>query len=116
MQPRKPDAAAVLLVVGDVAADVAGDDDGAEVVAEGALDELLPHAAISMLAAVTAAAVINAVFFTVSSPGLGCAGAPGVTGLPSPRLPQINPAWVFWEDVARSCRHVVVELLPSDPG
>jgi len=76
MQPRKLLAAAVvLLVLGAAAGDVAADVVGAEVVAAGALDELLPHAAISMLAAVTAAAVIHAVFFTVSSPRLGCAGA-----------------------------------------
>jgi len=119
MQPRKlPPAAApvaVLLPVAD-ALDEAADADDDVLADEGALDELLPHAAISKLAAAAPTVAINAVFFTVSSPGLGCAVPPGVTGLPSPRLPQINPAWDFWEDVARSRRRVVVELLSSTPG
>jgi len=77
MQPRKLDAPAVLVLplVGDVAADVAGADVVVVEVAEGALDVLLPHAASSRVAAATAAVVINPVFFTVSSPGLGRAGA-----------------------------------------
>jgi hypothetical protein len=76
MQPRNlPDAAAAPPVPVAAADDAAGADDDAELVDEGALDELVPHAAISRLAAAAAAVVINAVFFTVSSPGPGCAGA-----------------------------------------
>src|SRR3984885_763121 len=75
MQPRNALAAGALLA----AAVEAGADEAAAdvvVVAAGALDELLPHAAITRLAATAAAAAINAEFFTVSSTGRGC-GWPG---------------------------------------
>ena len=90
MQPRKllPAAApvAVLLPVAD-ALDEAADADDDVLADEGALDELLPHAAISKLAAAAPTVAINAVFFTVSSRP-GCR-SPGVTGLPpKPRLPE----------------------------
>src|SRR6516225_5484788 len=67
MQPRNDEPAAVLVAL----AEVAGADDAADVVvvAEGALDVLLPHAAITRLAATAAAAAINAECFTVSSTG-----------------------------------------------
>jgi hypothetical protein len=65
MQPRNELAAGALLA----AAVEAGADEAADVVlvAAGALDVLLPHAAITRLAATAAAAAINAEFFTVSS-------------------------------------------------
>jgi hypothetical protein len=73
MQPRNlaPDAAA-----GAELADALLD-----VLDDGALDELEPHAAITRLAAAVAATVINAVCFTVSSTG-PVAECPGITGLP----------------------------------
>jgi hypothetical protein len=83
MQPRndEPPAAAVLDALADVAA--GADEAAADVVlvAAGALDELLPHAAITRLAATAAAAAINAECFTVSSTGLVCR-CPGETGPP----------------------------------
>jgi hypothetical protein len=87
MQPRNelPDAAAGL-------DDVAGADEAAAdvvvLVDAGALDVLLPHAAITRLAAAAAAAAINAECFTVSSTGRGCAGAQARRVLPQPRLPE----------------------------
>jgi hypothetical protein len=70
MQPVNLAAGAAVLVLVLTAAldevDVAVDD---VVLDDGALDELLPQAAISRLAAAAAAAASNAVFFTVSSPG-----------------------------------------------
>jgi hypothetical protein len=67
MQPRNDEAAAALLAELDGAA--GADEDAAAVglVAAGAFDELLPHAAITRLAATAAAAAINAECFTVSS-------------------------------------------------
>src|ERR1700722_1738956 len=67
MQPRNDEAAAALLAVLDGAA--GADEVAAAVglVAAGALDELLPHPAITSLAATAAAAAINAECFTVSS-------------------------------------------------
>jgi hypothetical protein len=67
MQPRNELAAAGLLAAADV--DAGADEAAADVVvvAAGALDELLPHAAITRLAATAAAAAINAECFTVSS-------------------------------------------------
>src|SRR5579863_6435869 len=72
MQPRNEAPAAALLLAAPVVA--AGADDAADVVvvvAAGALDVLLPHAAITRLAATAAAAAINAECFTVSSTGRG---------------------------------------------
>jgi hypothetical protein len=82
MQPRNELPAAALLA----AADEAGADDAAgalvvELVAAGALDELLPHAAITRLAATAAAAAINAECFNVSSTGRGL-WCPGETSPP----------------------------------
>src|SRR5450756_2959468 len=55
-----------------------------------ALDELLPHAASSRAAAPAAAAVINAVCFTVSSPEPGCR-CPAMMGTyPVPGCPKVN--------------------------
>jgi hypothetical protein len=71
MQPRNELAAAVLVEL-DVAggADVAAEvGDVVVVVAVGALDELLPHAATTRVAAAAAATAINAECFTVSSTG-----------------------------------------------
>jgi hypothetical protein len=71
-------------------ADVAGADDAAAdvvLVAAGALDVLLPHAAITRLAAAAAATVNNADFFTVSSTGRVC-GAQARRDAPQPRLPE----------------------------
>ena len=68
MQPRNELAAAVLLDVGvvDAAAEVA-EVAVVGLVVEGALDELLPHAATTRVAAAAAATAINAECFTVSS-------------------------------------------------
>jgi len=89
MQPRndEPAADAALLALAD---DAGADEAAADVVlvAAGALDELLPHAAITRLAATAAAAAINAECFTVSSTGRGCAGAQARRVLPQPRLPE----------------------------
>jgi hypothetical protein len=91
MQPVKlaPAAAAVPVLpapaaVLDDAADAVDD----VLVDEGALDELLPHAAISRLAAAAAAVAIHAVFFTVSSPGTGCGAAQAWRAAPNPGLPE----------------------------
>jgi hypothetical protein len=75
MQPRKllPAAEAVLVA--------AADDDGLDVLADGALDELVPQAARSRLVAAVAAAAIHAVCFTVP-PLDQIAGCPGIAGLP----------------------------------
>jgi hypothetical protein len=93
MQPRKllPAAApvAVLLPVAD-ALDEAADADDDVLDAEGALDELLPHAAISKLAAAAPTVAINAVFFTVSSPGPGCNAAQAWRAAPNPGCRKIN--------------------------
>jgi hypothetical protein len=76
-----------------------GDDAGADAVgvaagvfvADGALDVLLPQAAISRLAAAAAAVVINAVCLTVSSTGPGLSGAQASRGSPhGPDCPKIN--------------------------
>jgi hypothetical protein len=89
MQPTTlPDAAAVPVAAAVV--DDAGADDDVVLVAEGALDELLPHAAISRLAAAAAAVAINAVFFTVSSPGTGCGTAQAWRAAPNPGCRKIN--------------------------
>jgi hypothetical protein len=55
---------------------------------EGALDELLPHAAISRLAAAAAAAVINPVFLTVFLPWTWCASAQAWRAASQPRLAE----------------------------
>jgi hypothetical protein len=82
-----PVAAPVAVLPPAGALDAAGAD--ADVLLDvGALDELLPHAAISKLAAAAAAVAINAVFFTVSSPGPGLCRCPGLEGRPQPRLPE----------------------------
>jgi hypothetical protein len=69
MQPRndEPDAAAGLDVL-DAGVDAAAADE-VVLVDAGALDVLLPQAAITRLAATAAAAAINAECFTVSSTG-----------------------------------------------
>src|ERR1700733_3552455 len=78
MQPRSlPPAAAPVAVlppagVLDAAADAADD----VVVDDGALDELVPHAAITRLAAGAAAAAINAVLFSRFLPGPGFSRRP----------------------------------------
>jgi hypothetical protein len=92
MQPRSlPDAAAVpVLPAPDAVLDVAADADDDVLVDAGALDELLPHAAISKLAAAAAAVVINAVFFTDSSPGPGCTTAQAWRAAPNPGCRKIN--------------------------
>jgi len=116
MQPRKllPAAAPVAPVLPVAAAlDDAVDADDEVLDDEGALDELLPHAAISKLAAAAAAVVINPVFLTVSSP------RPGV---PPPRhggplLTQVGGRLILgrprWEDILRVFSHVVAELRSS---
>jgi hypothetical protein len=70
--------------------DAAADADVDVLVDEGALDELVPHAAITRLAAAAAAAAINAVLFTVSSPGPGLYRCPGLEGCPNPGSRKIN--------------------------
>jgi hypothetical protein len=86
MQPRSllPAAAPVAVLPPAGVLDEADD----VVVDDGALDELVPHAAITRLAAAAAAAAINAVLFTVSSPGPGLYRCPGLEGCPQPRLPE----------------------------
>jgi hypothetical protein len=87
MQPRNDEPAAAAGL--DALADVAGADEAAAdvvLVAAGALDVLLPQAAITRLAATAAAAAINAEFFTVSSTERGC-GAQARRDAPQPRLP-----------------------------
>jgi hypothetical protein len=82
MQPRNElPAAAGLLAAADV--DAGADEAAADVVvvAAGALDVLLPQAAITRLAATAAAAAINAECFTVSSTGRGL-WCPGETSPP----------------------------------
>jgi hypothetical protein len=82
MQPRNELAAAVLPVLDDAAgADVAAEVLDVVVVAAGALDELLPHAAISRLAAAAATAAVNAEYFT-SPPQDEVCRCPGETGPP----------------------------------
>jgi hypothetical protein len=91
MQARKllPAAAPVaVLPVLAAGLDAAADAVDVVLVDAGALDELEPHAAISKLAAAAAAVAINAVFFTVSSPGPGLYRCPGLEGCPQPRLPE----------------------------
>jgi hypothetical protein len=88
MQPRNElPAAAGLLAAADV--DAGADEAAADVVvvvAAGALDVLLPQAAMTRLAATAAAAVINAEYFTVSSTKRSC-GAQARRDAPQPRLP-----------------------------
>jgi hypothetical protein len=83
MQPRNDEPAAAPLAAELDGA--AGADEAADVVlvAAGALDVLLPHAAITRLAATAAAAAINAEFFTVSSTG---------RVLPVPRRDRTSPS------------------------
>ncbi|HEX9041615.1 MAG TPA: hypothetical protein VF838_11375 [Trebonia sp.] len=83
MQPRNDEPPAD--AVPDALAEVAGADDAADVVvvAAGALDVLLPHAAITRLAATAAAAAINAECFTVSSTG---------RVVPVPRRDETSPS------------------------
>ena len=90
MQPRKLLPAAAPVAVLPVAAglDDAADADDDVLVDEGALDELLPHAAISKLAAATPTVAINAVFFTVFLPWTWLYRRPGVEGCPQPRMPE----------------------------
>jgi hypothetical protein len=105
MHPRKEvlEAPAVLDAVAEAAAELD------VLVADGALDELLPHAASSRLVAAAAAAVINAVCLTVSSTGPGCR-SPGITGLPpGPDCPRVRPVRACWEEPRRHCGHVVAE-------
>jgi hypothetical protein len=92
MQPRKllPAAAPVAVLPVADALDDAADADDDVLVDEGALDELLPHAAISKLAAATPTVAINAVFFTVSSPGPGCTAAQAWRAAPNPGCRKIN--------------------------
>jgi hypothetical protein len=88
MQPRNDEPAADAVL--DALADVAGADEAAAdvvLVAAGALDVLLPHAAITRLAATAAAAAINAEFFTVSSTER-VVGAQARRVFPQPRLPE----------------------------
>jgi hypothetical protein len=67
----------------------AGADVVAELVAAGALDVLVPQAAISRLVTAAAAVPINAVCLTVIPPLDLVVPCPGVTGLPpKPRLPE----------------------------
>jgi len=86
MHPRnllEVEAPAVL----DVAAEAAGELDALALVLDEALDELLPQAASSKQVLAAAAAVINAVCFTVSSSGPGLPEI-GTTELSPPhRLP-----------------------------
>jgi hypothetical protein len=83
MQPRKLLPAAEALL--DAAAD---DDDGLDVLDDGALDELVPQAARTRLVAAVAATAIHAECFTVP-PWDQIAGCPGITGLPpSPDCPK----------------------------
>jgi hypothetical protein len=86
MQPRndEPAAAAELDVVAGGADEAAAD---VVLVDAGALDVLLPHAAITRLAAIAAAAPINAECFTVSSTVRSC-GAQARRVHPQPRLPE----------------------------
>jgi hypothetical protein len=114
MQPVKlVPAAAALPVLPAAVLDDAADADGDVLLDEGALDELLPHAAISRLAAAAAAAVINAVFFTVSSPEQVVA-LPRRGGLPPTQVAgRLIPGWVRWEDILRTFRRVVAELRSS---
>jgi hypothetical protein len=91
MQPTTlPDAAAPVLPAPAAVLDVAADADDDVVVDAGALDELLPHAAISKLAAAAAALAINAVFFTDSSPGPGCTAAQAWRAAPNPGCRKIS--------------------------
>jgi hypothetical protein len=88
MQPRNDEPAADAVL--DALADVAGADEAAAdvvLVAAGALDVLLPHAATTRLAATAAAAAVNAECFTVSSTGRSC-GAQARRVHPQPRLPE----------------------------
>jgi hypothetical protein len=87
MQPRNDAPAAALLAA--VLDGAAGADEAADVVlvAAGALDVLLPHAAITRLAAIAAAAAINAECFTVSSTER-VVGAQARRVFPQPRLPE----------------------------
>jgi len=78
MQPRKLPPAAAALVAADVGLDVL----------DGALVELLPHAASTKLTAAVAAADINAVCFTVSSTGPGCRVPRHHGTPPSPDCPK----------------------------
>jgi hypothetical protein len=68
MQPRK------LLPAAEAVLDDAADDDGLDVLDDGALDELVPQAARSRLVAAVAAAAIHAECFTVP-PGTRLPGA-----------------------------------------
>jgi hypothetical protein len=91
MQPRKlPDAAAPV-VLDALAEPAAAGDDGlaAGVLALLTLDVLLPHAAISRVAAPAATTVAHEVCLTVSSTGPDC-GRPGLTrAFPRSDCPEI---------------------------
>jgi len=96
MHPRnllEVEAPAVL----DVAADAAGELDVLALVLDEALDELLPQAASSKHVLAAAAAVINAVCFTVSSSG---------PGLPEIGTTELSPRTDCPEIISSACRAV----------
>jgi hypothetical protein len=80
------------------------------------LDELLPQAASSRVAAPATAAVINAVCFTVSSSRPGCR-CPGMTGAPRcPDCPEnISPVYPGGRGTP-DCGRVVAESGPETVG
>jgi hypothetical protein len=98
MQPRSlPDAAAVpVLPAPDAVLDVAADADEDVLVDAGALDELLPHAAISKLAAAAAAVVIQA---WRAAPNPGCRKINSRLGPLGRHSPGIRP---------RRCRTAII--------
>jgi len=113
MQPRNllPVAAlAVLDALDELAALAAG---LLLVLVELAVDELLPHAASSKAAAPAAAAVINAVCFTVSSPEPGCR-CPAMLGTyPVPGCPKVNSLSRPEGRGSLYCGHLVAEPRPE---
>jgi hypothetical protein len=119
MQPRNFAAAAAGAELELELEGVAAGADDDEVLVDGVvllgLDELLPQPAISRLAAAAAAAVTNAVCFTVSSTGPSCYLVPRRHGASphGPDCPQISPGRVPWEEAGRHCRCLVAELRPD---
>jgi hypothetical protein len=113
MQPRNlpPVAALAVLDALDELAELAA---GLLALAELlALDELLPHAASSRAAAPAAAAVINAVCFTVSSPEPGCR-CPAMMGTyPVPGCPKVNSLSRLEGRDSLYCGHLVAEPRPE---
>jgi hypothetical protein len=96
MHPRnllEVEAPAVL----DVAAEAAGELDVLALVLDEALDELLPQAASSKHVLAAAAAVINAVCFTVSSSG---------PGLPEIGTTELSPRTDCPEIISSACQTV----------